>query len=146
MVDKLVEDKDTCAFRKWINTGSDMYGNGHPKDMRLLTGVSCEDITDYVISGKMNLLEKFSKKDKNSFDVMSLPTMAQFRTIRGIIGKTDFNAIDGETFEDSIGNCGDFRPSGIGKHYQILLGALYYEDFPNLLAVGRMISAPQGVY
>ena len=75
---------------------------------------------------------------------MTLPTMPQFRTIRRIVGKTDFNAIDGETFVDAIGNCGDFRPSGIGNHYQIPLGALYNEKFPNLLAAGRIISAPQG--
>lgn len=144
MAEQLVENKNTCAFRKWVNTGSDMYGNGHPKGMRLLTGVSCEDITDYVIAGKKNLLTRFSERDKNTFDVMTLPTMPQFRTIRRIVGKTDFNAIDGETYSDSIGNCGDFRPDGIGKHYQIPFGALYNESFPNLIAAGRIISAPQG--
>jgi len=144
MAEKLIKDKNICSFRKWINIGSDMYGNGHPEDMRYLTGETCADITDYVVIGKKNLLEKITKKDKNSFDVMTLPTMPQFRTIRRIVGKTDFNAIDKETFVDSIGNCGDFRPSGIGKRYQIPLGALYNESFPNLLAAGRIISAPQG--
>jgi len=89
-------------------------------------------------------MKKIEKLDKNSFDIMTLPFMPQFRTIRRIIGKTDFNAIDGETFTDSIGNCGDFRPKGIGNHYQIPFGALYNEEFPNLLAAGRIISAPQG--
>ena len=144
MAEQLVENKNTCAFRKWVNTGSDMFGNGHPEGMRLLTGVSCEDITDYVIAGKKNLLARFSERNKNTFDVMTLPTMPQFRTIRRIVGKTDFNAIDGETYTDSIGNSGDFRPDGIGKHYQIPLGALYNESFPNLIAAGRIISAPQG--
>lgn len=144
MADKLVKDGDVCAFRKWVNTGSDMFGNGHPKGMRKLTGVTCEDITDYMISGKMSLLERISKRDKNSFDVMSIPTMPQFRTIRRIVGKTDFNAVDGLKFEDSIGDCGDFRPNGAGKHYQIPFGALYNENFPNMFAAGRIISAPQG--
>ncbi|MBQ2615051.1 MAG: FAD-dependent oxidoreductase [Clostridia bacterium] len=144
MAEELVKNKNTCVFRKWINTGSDMYGNGHPQGMRLLTGVSCEDITDYVIAGKKNLLQKFSQRDKNTFDVMTLPTMPQFRTIRRIVGKTDFRGIDGETFADSIGNCGDFRAGGEGKHYQIPFGSLYNESFPNLLAAGRIISAPQG--
>lgn len=75
---------------------------------------------------------------------MTLPFMPQFRTIRRIIGKTDFNAIDGLEFENSIGNCGDFRPNGVGKHYQIPFSSLYNENFPNLLAAGRIISAPQG--
>lgn len=142
--EKLVADKNTCAFRGWINTGSDMFGNGHPEGMRLLTGVSCEDVTEYVIAGKKNLLDRFSKRNKNEFDVMALPTMPQFRTIRRIVGETDFNAIDGKTFEDSIGSCGDFRPNGKGKHYQIPYGALYNAQFPNLWAAGRIISAPQG--
>ena len=65
--------------------------------------------------------------------------MPQFRTIRRIVGKTDFNAIDGEPFTDAIGSCGDFRPGGIGKHYQIPFGSLYNEAFPNLIAAGRII-------
>lgn len=144
MAKDLVENGDVCAFRKWMNTGSDMFGNGHPEGMRKLTGVTCDDITDYMISGKLSLLKKVSKINKNSFDVMSIPTMPQFRTIRRIVGKTDFNAVDGQTFADSIGECGDFRPNGKGKHYQIPFGALYNENFPNMFAAGRIISAPQG--
>lgn len=144
MAKDLAENGNVCVFRKWLNTGSDMLGNGHPEGMRKLTGVTCEDITDYMISGKLSLLERISKRDKNSFDVMSIPTMPQFRTIRRIVGKTDFNAVDGQTFADSIGDCGDFRPNGKGKHYQIPFGALYNENFPNMFAAGRIISAPQG--
>lgn len=144
MVKSLYENEDVCAFRKWMNTGSDMFGNGHPQGMRRLTGVTNDDITDYVIAGKRSLIRKISQKEKNSFDVMSIPTMPQFRTIRRIVGKTDFNAVDGQAFEDSIGECGDFRPDGAGKHYSIPFGALYNEKFPNLFAAGRIISAPQG--
>ena len=82
MAKDLVENGDVCAFRKWMNTGSDMFGNGHPEGMRKLTGVTCDDITDYMISGKLSLLEKVSKINKNSFDVMSIPTMPQFRTMK----------------------------------------------------------------
>ena len=141
--ERLIKDKDICKFRRWVNTGSDLFGNGHPKGMRMLTGETAEDITDYVISGKRALLNKIRTNDKNSFDVMTLPTMPQFRTIRRIIGKTDFNAIDGEKFLDSIGNTSDFRYSE-GRRYQIPFGALYNKSFPNLIAAGRIISAPQG--
>ena len=121
-----------------------MLGNGHPKDMGLFKGVTCEDITNYVIAGKKRIFEYIKTIDKNSFDIMTLPTMPQLRTIRRIVGKCDFNAIDGETFADSIGTCGDFRPENAGKHYWIPQGALYNENFPNLFAAGRIISAPQG--
>jgi len=144
MIDERSETGDMCKFRKWLNTGSDMFGNGHPEGLDLLTGVTAEEITDYVIAGKKSLYECFKNWDKNSFDVMTLPTMPQLRTIRRIKGDCDFEAIDGKTYKDSIGECGDFRPDGAGKHYQIPAGALYNNKFPNLIAAGRIISAPQG--
>lgn len=144
MVRELNEDKDVCAFRKWINTGSDMFGNGHPEGMKYLSGVTAEDITSFMLEGKKSLLKNISDKDKQCFDIMSIPDVPQLRTIRRIVGKSDFNAIDGEKYADSVGECGDFRTNGIGKHYQIPFGALYNENYPNLLAAGRIISAPQG--
>ena len=144
MVDEMSKTNDMCKFRRWLNTGSDMFGNGHPEGLELLTGVTAEEITDYVVAGKKSLFEQLKKWDKNSFDVMTLPTMPQLRTIRRIVGDCDFEAIDGKTYQDSIGDCGDFRPDGAGKHYQIPAGALINSNFPNLFASGRIISAPQG--
>jgi hypothetical protein len=144
MVDELFKTGNICKFRKWFNVGSDMYGNGHPEELEMFTGVNAEAITKYVIAGKMRLLEQYQNWDKNSFDVMNLPNMPQLRTIRRIIGDSDFEAIDGKVYADSIGNCGDYRPDGAGKHYQIPAGALYNSKFPNLIAAGRIISAPQG--
>jgi len=143
-VEKLNQTGDLCAFRRWLNTGSDMLGNGHPQGMNMLSGETAEEITDYMITGKKRLLEKLSAMDKESYEIMTIPQMPQLRTIRRIAGKCDFNAVDGEQFEDSIGTCGDFRPGGIGNHYQIPFGSLFHEDFPNLIAAGRIISAPQG--
>ncbi len=144
MADKLSNDGNMVEFRKWKNCGSDMYGNGHPKGLRKLTGVTAEDITDYVISGKANTLSFLKTHLRNTADIMALPTMPQLRTIRRIIGETDFNAIDGQCFEDSIGCCGDFRMGKCGNRYQIPYSALYNEKVDNILACGRIISAPQG--
>jgi len=59
-------------------------------------------------------------------------------------GNTEFCAVDGEKFTDSIGTCGDFRPTGIGNHYELPFGAMWNRAFPNIIAAGRIISAPQG--
>jgi len=144
MVEKLHDDGDVCAFRKWMNTGSDMFGNGHPEGMELISGVTAEGITEYMLEGKKSFLRRISQIQSKNFDVMSIPDMPQLRTIRRIIGKCDFDAIDGKKYTDSIGECGDFRPNGTGKRYHIPFGSLYNEKFDNLLAVGRIISAPQG--
>ncbi len=140
----LVETGNTCAFRKWLNVGSDMFGGGHPEGMKNISGTTAEEITEYVLAGKKRLLDKIATMEKNAFDIMTLPTMPQLRTVRRIKGNTDFCAVDGQAFDDSIGQCGDFRWKGIGKHYQIPFGTLWNSDFPNLLAAGRIISAPQG--
>ena len=137
-------DMDTNSIRKWEGVGSDLNGIGHPSGRSKVLCDSADDITDYMLYGKLKFLERLKKLDKNSFDVMTLPSMPQFRTIRRIVGASDFNAVDGIKFEDSIGSCGDFRPSGKGKHYQIPYGALFNPEFDNILACGRIISAPAG--
>ena len=143
----LNRDSNFASFRKWMwqNTKYDAYVRDLKEgNENILTDITAEKITQYMVSGKLGMLEKIEQWDKNSFDIMAIPAMPQYRTIRRIVGKTDFNGIDGETFEDYIGNCGDFRAGGEGKHYQVPFGALYNENFSNLLAAGRIISSPQG--
>lgn len=143
-IKKCAADGDTAAFRKWKNVGSDMLGNGHPKGMRMFCEAGAEDITDYVLAGKKAMLEYVKKKDKNSYDIMALPQMPQFRTIRRIVGESDFCAENGKICSDSIGECSDFRKGKNGMHYSIPYGALYNEKISNVLAAGRIISAPYG--
>ena len=144
MAKDLVSDRNTCKFRKWVNAGSDMQGNGHPEGMGMLSGIKADDISAYILSGKAAMLKRIKNMDRNSFDIMALPTMAQFRTIRRIQGECDFCAEDGRQFEDSIGSCGDFRMNFVGKRYNVPYSSLYNKNFDNLLAAGRIISSPQG--
>ena len=142
--EKFAADGDLCSFRQWKNAGSDMLGNGQPEGMSKLSGSTAEEITEYMEIGKQRMLDRVKELDRERFDIMSLPFMPQLRTIRHIVGKAEFRAEAGKEFSDSIGVCGDFRPSGIGNHYQVPFGALYHEGVDNLLAAGRIISAPQG--
>lgn len=129
--------------RKWLNCGSDLEGNGHPQGMPKLRGTDADAQTAYMLHGKAAMLDLVAQKDRESYDIMTLPAMAQYRTIRRIVGAKDFCAIDGEICENPIGQCGDFRHKNKGKHYTIPFGALYNPDFDNLLACGRIISAPE---
>ena len=129
---KLAETRDTRLFRKWMSVGADLEGNGQPEGMKFFAEGTAEELTEYMIIGKQKLFERIKAKGKNNFDITTLPYMPQFRTIRRIAGRCDFPAIDGKTYEDSIGWCGDFRPKGIGKHYQIPFSSMYHEDFENL--------------
>jgi len=140
----LAENRDGNAFRRWVGYGANWAGEGHPEGVKVFEAVTAEEVNEYMIIGKQNLLENLKKLGKDNYDVMMIPNMPQMRTIRRIVGKVDFNAIDRETYADAIGWCGDFRPFGVGRHYQIPFGSLYNEDFDNLVAAGRIISSPQG--
>lgn len=140
----LAENRDGNAFRRWVGYGANWAGEGHPEGVKVFEEATAEEVNEYMIIGKQNYLENLKKLGKDNYDVMMIPNMPQMRTIRRIVGKVDFNAIDRETYADAIGWCGDFRPFGVGRHYQIPFGSLYNEDFDNLVAAGRIISSPQG--
>ncbi len=136
-VEKL--NQNPCDIRKWswIAGGNDLPNDNH------LKGITAKNVTDYLIYGKMHLLEELKKQKRDAYDIMTLPGMAQLRKIRRIVGKSDFCAVDGKKYIDSIGSCGDWRLNvDFGKEYQIPIGALYNEKFDNLIAAGRIISAP----
>jgi hypothetical protein len=65
--------------------------------------------------------------------------MIQFRKIRCIVGQETFTGEDGKRLENSIGASGDFRKPG--KHFELPLGIIFNQNFPNLLAAGRIVSA-----
>ena len=140
----VLNENKTWAVRNWVNSGSDMLGNGQPASMKKVAGISAWEITDFMLTGKRRMLERIRKRDRYSYDIMSIPTMPQLRTIRNIVGAGDFKAINGNLVSDSIGHTGDFRMNEkyVSNIYDIPLSALYNSDFPNLLAAGRIISAP----
>ena len=135
-----VKSKDLSKFRRWKNCGSDYMGNGHPKNLPTLTGCSAKEINDYVILGKKIMLEKYNDSNRNEREILTLPTMPQFRVIRRIVGEYTFTGKeDNQIFTDSIGTVGDFRYRD--KHYSIPYRCLYNKSYPNLLSAGRIVSA-----
>ena len=135
------EDPSMNQMRKWWFFGSDLYGNGHPEALPKLAGVTAEEITDFVLTGRKMLFRQLQTEDREARDVAALPTLPQLRTIRRIVGACEFTATDREICPDSVGSCGDFRPAGWGKHYHIPYRSLYSPKCASLLAAGRVISA-----
>lgn len=124
---------------KGFHIGSDLEGNGHPEGMHYFTGVTNEEVSEYIITGQRMLLEKLKKASKEEQCLYTLPGMAQLRKTRCIIGDETFTGEDGKHVANSIGAVGDFRVRH--RHYEIPLGTLYNKDYPNILAAGRVISA-----
>ena len=135
------EDKSMNTMRKWRKAGSNMMGVGHPEGFPHVAGVTSEEITKFVLTGRKMLFEQIKEQDRNERDISMLPMMPQFRTIRHIVGEYDFQAVDGQRFEDTVGSCGDFRKPFKGNHYHVPYRSLYNAQCPNMLAAGRIIGA-----
>lgn len=142
IMDEYKETGHAWKLRDWQNAGSDMLGNGHPEGMKMFEEPNAEDLTNYMITGKLRMLERIKNKDRYSYDIMSIPTMPQLRTIRQIVGDADFEGINGKKYSNSIGTVPDFRNNKIGNIYEIPQGSLYNSNFKGLYAAGRIISAP----
>ena len=142
IIDEYKKTGATWTLRNWNNSGSDMLGNGHPSGMSLVESPTARELTDYMITGKTKMLEQIKKKERYSYDIMSIPTMPQLRVICQIVGDEDFIADENRKYKNSIGKVADFRQSHIGKTYEIPEGALYNSKIKRLFAAGRIISAP----
>lgn len=145
-----IADKNTCAqaretnhildSRKWTASGSDLWGKGHPEGEPRLSGTTAEEVTEYVLKGRKLLFEKLLGQDPKTRDVTVLPSMAQFRTTRRIVGGYTLTENDvGKHFPSSISTAGDF--ANRGHCYELPFEILCHPDFDNLLTVGRTVSS-----
>jgi hypothetical protein len=137
---KVLETQDMVHLNAGIFwSGSDLDGKGHPEGLRFFNGIANEERSEYVRLGQAMLFESIKSKPINEACLYALPGMVQFRKTRCIIGTETFLADDGLHRENSIGAAGDFRHPA--KHYELPLGILFNNAFPNLLAAGRIVSA-----
>lgn len=134
------EKGDSLVLRKWWGCGSDLNGKGQPDNVPAMTGTTNEDVTAFIRIGQQMMFEKIKKDDPQSRDILTLPGMAQFRTTRHLQGEYELSAADLQVHHaDSIGAIGDFRNRG--HWYEIPYGCIYNQDFANLFAAGRIVSA-----
>ncbi len=117
----------------------DLYGYGQPADVPLYSGLSPEEVSDYLIRNQRLVLEKMKQTDRLSRDITHLPHMAQFRTTCRMIGDYSLRASDVYThFEDSVAAINDFDHRD--ALYEVPYRCLYNSNFPNLLTAGRCAS------
>ena len=86
------------------------------------------------------MLQKLSKEDPKSREVITLPTMCQFRETRCIIGDHVFVDTDCyKHYDTSIGAICDFTRRD--RVYEVPYGTLCKAGYDNLLTGGRSASA-----
>ncbi len=137
---RAVETSDIQNAYTVISGGNvNLFGDNQPADIPLYTGLTVEEVSQYLISNQLKMLDKLKKTDKNSRDVAMLPMMPQFRTTCRLNGDYVFSIADVyRHFEDSVCAINDFEHRDY--LFEVPLRALTRRDFPNILTAGRSAS------
>lgn len=137
---KAVDQANMLYARSWRNSGADLWGCGHPTELPVFTGIDARAQTQFVLEGRKRLLHSLESPTPEQRDISCLPTMAQYRKSRRIVGEYTLTEADcGRSFADSIGIVGDF--ANPGAIYELPYRTLYHRSISNLFVVGRCISS-----
>jgi len=142
---------ETCQKAIDANTVAKLYfdlnggratlkGKNHPEGMPLWDGTDGEQVTKYITTNQLELLDNIKDQDRHSRDIVMLPAMAQFRTTRRIDG--DYTLTTDDAYQhrnDSIGAICDFDHRDV--LYEVPYGTLVRQGYDNVITAGRTASA-----
>ncbi len=134
---KAVEEGDIRYIYQFVTGGSiNLHGDNQPADIPRWSGLSAEDVTDYIIRNHKLILEKIAKTDRKSREIVTTPGMPQFRTTCHIVGGHSLKVADCyRHFHDSICAINDFEHRD--HLFEVPLRTLVRNDYPNILTAGR---------
>lgn len=113
-----------------------LFGDGQPEDIPRWSGLSAEDVTDYIVRNHRLLLEKLKQTDRKSREIVTSPGIPQFRTTAHIQGDYSLKVADAyRHFDDSVCAINDFEHRD--HLFEVPLRALTRKDYPNIITAGR---------
>lgn len=119
--------------------GINLFGDRQPADVPRWSGLTVEEVTDYLIRNQRLVLDKLKQSDPETRDLVMPPFMPQFRTTCHLVGDYALRVEDAyRHFDDSICAINDFEHRN--HLFEIPLRAICRRDFPNLLTAGRSAS------
>ena len=134
------KDGDWLHLHHWVMMGANAVGANHPEGVRTFTGVTNEDVTEFILTGRRMLFDRVKQLPESEQDILTLPGMAQFRMTRCLVGSHVLTEADACVHQaDSIGVIGDFLRRG--PWYEVPYTCLYHPDCDNMLTAGRTVSA-----
>lgn len=138
---RAVEEQDISRLVARKGAGSaNLYGGGHPADIPLYDGTTCEEVNRYLIKNQLELLDKIKEYPRNEMDIVTLPGMAQFRTTRHVDGAYTLLESDAfRHFEDSVALICDFDRRDY--LFEVPYRTLYSEKAINVITCGRSAAA-----
>jgi 2-polyprenyl-6-methoxyphenol hydroxylase-like FAD-dependent oxidoreductase len=144
---KAVENEDPAALLDMIHLGGDAWGHGQPEGQEKLSGVDARSVTHFTLQSRRLLREYYQNRQaslgengRQALYPVTLPSMAQFRTTRRILGLENLqDGQYGQQFESSIGLAADWRKPGFV--WEIPYGSLLPRQVSGLLVAGRCIAS-----
>ena len=138
---KALENSDIGkAFSGFYGGTVNLFGHNQPENIPQWSGLSAEDVSDYIKLNHSIMLEKIRAEEKKNMAVAVLPDMPQFRTTCHIQGDYVFTENDAyRHFEDSVCLMNDFERKEF--LYELPLRCLTNSGYPNIITAGRSVSS-----
>lgn len=144
---RAVEQNDPEALYEMLHLGGDAWGTGHPHGAEKLRGTDAQSVTRFVLQSRRLLRAYYQQRHakagedgRHMFYPLTLPSMAQFRTTRRIIGREELHdAQHGQRLDSSIGVVADWRKPGFV--WEVPYGTLLPREVSGLLVAGRCIAS-----
>jgi len=131
-------DKDDIRYIYKVFAGGNinLFGDGQPSDLPRWSGLSAEEVTDYIVRNHLLILEKLKESDRKTREIVTAPGMPQFRTTCHIKGDYSLKISDAyRHFDDSVCAINDFEHRD--HLFEIPLRCLTRRDYPNIITAGR---------
>ena len=134
---KALDENDIYYIYKGMSGGGiNLFGDDQPEEMPRWSGLSAEEVTDYIVRNHLLILEKLKQTDRKTRDIVTFPGMPQFRTTCHIKGDYSLKVTDAyRHFDDSICAINDFEHRD--HLFEVPLRCLTRSDYPNVLTAGR---------
>jgi len=142
-----VEKKSATRLVTYCPVGANEMGGGYKGGERKYAATNGKDVTAFIMESRKIAREEMARKQEMGGDTSrgnmypaTLPTMAQFRMTRRIVGhEMVYTKHCNQYCENSIGLITDCRK--IGTVWEVPYGSLVPQKIENLLVVGRCASA-----
>lgn len=137
---KAIDAQDISKVYERIAGGNiNLFGDRQPSDMPRWSGLTSEEVSDYLVKNQLHMLNNIKGDDRNARDIAMLPFMPQFRTTACLKGDYTLSIEDAyKHFDDSICAINDFEHRD--HLFEVPLRTITRRDYPNMLTAGRSAS------
>ncbi len=137
---RAVEAQDVAKALVGVSGGNaSLYGTNQREGERLYEGTTNTDVTEYMLKNQLLALNNVKREDRKKYDVVQLPTMAQFRTTRHIKGEYTLKVEDAyKHFDDSVCAICDFDRRDY--LFEVPYRTMIDKDWSNVITAGRTAS------